>query len=188
MATKRKTRSTVEIPPATIESSTTVTRAKLRQIAPKIISEPETNPTKPKKEETKKALIVIYEETNRSIEKKPRKTVKAKDKEEEKVPEPVKILSITTIPPQIEETKKSEEKKPRKLGKKEPKIHKCYICDKVFRGLNDLRKHLRIHSDERPYQCQHCMKKFRQGGCLKNHIASQHGTDVVFICDLCSKQ
>lgn len=71
--------------------------------------------------------------------------------------------------------------------KKERKQHVCDVCQKVFLGLNDLRKHLRIHNDERPYACPHCDKKFRQGGCLKNHVASQHGSDVQFICNYCNK-
>lgn len=43
------------------------------------------------------------------------------------------------------------------------------------------------YSDERPYACPHCDKRFRQGGCLKNHVASQHGTDTVYTCDYCNK-
>lgn len=72
-------------------------------------------------------------------------------------------------------------------SKRSKKEYKCHICDKQFQGLNDLRKHLRIHSDERPYPCTQCDKKFRQAGCLKNHIASQHGTDEEFSCEFCNK-
>lgn len=72
-------------------------------------------------------------------------------------------------------------------SKKNKKEYKCQICDKHFQGLNDLRKHLRIHSDERPYPCTQCDKKFRQAGCLKNHVASQHGTDEEFLCTFCNK-
>lgn len=72
-------------------------------------------------------------------------------------------------------------------SKKSKKEYKCEICDKQFQGLNDLRKHLRIHSDERPYPCSQCDKKFRQAGCLKNHVASQHGTDEEFVCTFCNK-
>ncbi|CAG9801595.1 unnamed protein product [Chironomus riparius] len=73
---------------------------------------------------------------------------------------------------------------------KPKKINNCEICGKVFKGLNDLRKHIRIHSDERPYECPEagCGKRFRQAGCLKNHRASQHGTDIIYYCDLCGKQ
>lgn len=63
----------------------------------------------------------------------------------------------------------------------------CHFCNKEFLGGNDLRKHIRIHTDERPFECNHCGQKFRQGGCLKNHIASQHGTSQTFICFYCNK-
>lgn len=63
----------------------------------------------------------------------------------------------------------------------------CTYCNKEFLGGNDLRKHIRIHTDERPFECQHCGQRFRQGGCLKNHIASQHGTSETFICYYCNK-
>ncbi|XP_055598281.1 zinc finger protein 454-like [Uranotaenia lowii] len=71
--------------------------------------------------------------------------------------------------------------------KKERKKYICQVCDKHFMGANDLRKHLRIHNDERPYACPQCPNRFRQAGCLKNHIASQHGTDTLYTCDLCGK-
>lgn len=76
-----------------------------------------------------------------------------------------------------------------KRGRKrrERKLYQCEVCQKDFMGTNDLRKHLRIHNDERPYPCPHCKNRFRQAGCLKNHIASQHGTDEQYTCDLCGK-
>lgn len=42
---------------------------------------------------------------------------------------------------------------------------------------------------KRPYECpeKNCGKRFRQAGCLKNHRASQHGTDFTFNCDVSSK-
>lgn len=71
--------------------------------------------------------------------------------------------------------------------KREPKKNLCKICSKDFKYANDLRKHLLIHSDERPFQCLQCDQKFRQAGCLKNHIACQHGTNTVYTCYYCNK-
>lgn len=65
--------------------------------------------------------------------------------------------------------------------------HVCTVCNKSFSYSNDLRKHLRIHSDERPFECNHCGMRFRQAGCLKNHVACQHGSSVSFICHYCTK-
>lgn len=75
--------------------------------------------------------------------------------------------------------------------KEKPRKHPCDVCGKKFLGKNDLRKHVRTHSNERPYECSECGKKFRQGGSLKNHIASQHTLMInnpeLFICDHCQK-
>lgn len=74
-----------------------------------------------------------------------------------------------------------------KRTKRTKRKYLCHFCNKVFLGGNDLRKHIRVHTDERPFECTHCGQKFRQGGCLKNHIASQHGTTQTFTCYYCNK-
>uniref|UniRef100_A0A1Q3F6E2 C2H2-type domain-containing protein n=1 Tax=Culex tarsalis TaxID=7177 RepID=A0A1Q3F6E2_CULTA len=89
--------------------------------------------------------------------------------------------SCASSSPDSKNTKSSDGKN------KNRKQYVCHVCNKTFMGTNDLRKHLRIHNDERPYACPHCDNRFRQAGCLKNHIASQHGTDTLYTCDLCSK-
>lgn len=70
---------------------------------------------------------------------------------------------------------------------KQRRKYSCEVCQKEFGYSNDLRKHLRIHLDERPFSCTQCNKTFRQAGCLKNHIACQHGTDISYTCDYCTK-
>lgn len=70
---------------------------------------------------------------------------------------------------------------------KQRRKYQCEVCEKEFGYSNDLRKHLRIHLDERPFSCTQCSKTFRQAGCLKNHIACQHGTDISYTCDYCTK-
>lgn len=73
-------------------------------------------------------------------------------------------------------------------AKEKPRNYQCALCLKKFLGSNDLRKHIRIHTNERPFTCKECNRGFRQAGSLKNHIASQHspGPDV-FVCNFCQK-
>ncbi|KAL9702609.1 hypothetical protein quinque_006127 [Culex quinquefasciatus] len=138
-----------------------------------------------------KAKVAKTAETNNN------KVEKVVEAEPEPVPpEPIPQPEETNPPDDDEEsagedscTSSSPDSKKSKSdkSKKERKQYVCQVCNKTFMGANDLRKHLRIHNDERPYACPHCENRFRQAGCLKNHIASQHGTDTLFTCDLCSK-
>ncbi|KAK7868852.1 hypothetical protein R5R35_014179 [Gryllus longicercus] len=55
------------------------------------------------------------------------------------------------------------------------KGHRCDRCGKRFATRNDLKKHVRVHTGERPYECGECGARFTQGGGLKNHALSRHG-------------
>lgn len=76
-------------------------------------------------------------------------------------------------------------------AKDKPRKYECEICHKKFLGNNDLRKHIRIHTNERPYICNECNQSFRQAGSLKNHIISKHSPGLqckeIFVCDFCNK-
>ena len=44
-----------------------------------------------------------------------------------------------------------------KLGK----MLKCELCNKIFKAKYNLNVHMIHHSDDRPYECKVCQKKFK---------------------------
>ena len=54
------------------------------------------------------------------------------------------------------------------------KPYECDVCDEAFRQLGHLQSHMRIHTNEKPYECDVCEMKFRQSGTLKKHMRCCH--------------
>ena len=66
------------------------------------------------------------------------------------------------------------------------KPYKCDVCDKAFRDSSDLQKHKRIHTNEKPYECDVCEKRFRQSSHLTTHMRI-HTNEKPYECDVCEK-
>lgn len=53
------------------------------------------------------------------------------------------------------------------------KYYDCEFCSKIFSKKNQLQRHARTHTGERPFACKLCDKSFTRIDALKRHTASE---------------
>ncbi|XP_030561878.1 zinc finger protein 583-like [Drosophila novamexicana] len=66
------------------------------------------------------------------------------------------------------------------------KAEQCPVCSKVFANRGSLKRHIRIHSGERPYKCIYCQKAFNQSCNLDKHMRV-HSGERPYKCGQCLK-
>ncbi|XP_035504835.2 zinc finger protein 99-like isoform X2 [Scophthalmus maximus] len=54
-----------------------------------------------------------------------------------------------------------------KVGKKGLKV--CPVCSRAFDSVKTLNRHVQCHTEDRPYHCVHCKKRFKHMHGLKRH-------------------
>lgn len=60
------------------------------------------------------------------------------------------------------------------VGIGENRLFMCTLCNKEFTRGGDVKKHMRVHSGERPYACKDCGKRFSQSSNMKKHCRMMH--------------
>ena len=75
--------------------------------------------------------------------------------------------------------RRKHEKSTSDAGKKKMKIA-CCICENLFCSPSSLKEHMRVHTGEKPFQCDTCDMKFSCKGNLKRHSFKIHGMNTSF--------
>lgn len=85
--------------------------------------------------------------------------------------------------------------KPRKYPNRPSKtpVHErpyaCPIdtCDRRFSRSDELTRHIRIHTGQKPFQCRICMRSFSRSDHLTTHVRTHTG-EKPFSCDICARK
>ena len=53
-------------------------------------------------------------------------------------------------------------------------IHPCQVCSRVFNDKTNLKRHLMVHTQEKPFNCHLCSYRSSRKSNLYRHLISKH--------------
>ncbi len=62
----------------------------------------------------------------------------------------------------------------------------CPVCLKKFKKPTQVRRHLCVHTGQRPHQCNLCGKSYTQRNSLLIHVRTVHAGERMFVCPFCA--
>ena len=65
---------------------------------------------------------------------------------------------------------------------------KCSICGKILSCKKNMKKHFKLHSNERNYICKICHKSYKRSDHLKRHMIIHNPDPNYFECEYCLKR
>jgi hypothetical protein len=61
-----------------------------------------------------------------------------------------------------------------------------FICIKLFCSSGVVQKHVKMHTWENPFVCDHCAKSLTESSSLKTHMRIHTGENL-YVCEQCTK-